>query len=161
MFADNWCIKGLGIPRDGWLVSGYTSCVVLKSTQRYLIWGVLLLVLNSHFYFIVYYFLFASSGLEIKCFSKEPNCIFKSYLKVLCIETGTLYCIVLYFIDCSARIQKLTFCSLQELEGAKEEFKGALGSWHPAISSPDLVKNYISYFGAIQPGCYGGWWVIL
>ena len=29
------------------------------------------------------------SGLEIKFFSREPNCIFKSYQKVLCIETST------------------------------------------------------------------------
>ena len=28
-------------------------------------------------------------GLEIKFYSQEPNCIFKSYLKVFCMETST------------------------------------------------------------------------
>ena len=59
-------------------------------------------------------------GLEIKLFSREPNCIFKSYLKVLCIENSTY------------------LGSLQKFEGAAEEFKGALGSWHPLISSPEI-----------------------
>ena len=45
------------------------------------------------------------AGLEIKFFSREPNCIFKSYLKVLHIETST---------------------SL----GYLQKFEGALGSWH-------------------------------
>ena len=31
------------------------------------------------------------TGLEIKFFSREPNCIFKSHLKVLCIETSTFW----------------------------------------------------------------------
>ena len=46
------------------------------------------------------------SGLEIKILSREPNCIFKSYLKVLYTSLG----------------------SLQKFEGAAREFKGALGS---------------------------------
>ena len=52
------------------------------------------------------------SELEIKLFSREPNCILYSFLKVLCIETST-------FLG-----------SLQKFEGAAGEFKGALGSWH-------------------------------
>ena len=60
------------------------------------------------------------SGLEIKIFSGEPNCIFKSHLQVLCIETST-------FLG-----------SLQKFEGAAGEFKGDLGCWHPLISSPDI-----------------------
>ena len=62
--------------------------------------------------------LFLLSGLEIKFFFREPNCIFKSFQKALCIETSTF------------------FGSLQKFEGAAGEFKGALGSWHPLISSP-------------------------
>ena len=59
-------------------------------------------------------------------FFREPNCIFKSYLKVLCIETST------------------TFGSLQKFEGAPGEFKGALSSWHPLISNPGGERqNYI------------------
>ena len=60
------------------------------------------------------------TGLEIKIFSREPNCIFKSHLQMLCIETST-------FLG-----------SLQKSEGAAGEFKGALGSRHPLISSPDV-----------------------
>ena len=51
------------------------------------------------------------SGLEISFFFREPNCIFY-------IETST------------------SFCALQKFEGAPGEFKGALGSRHPLISSP-------------------------
>ena len=58
------------------------------------------------------------SGLEIKPFSREPNCIFKSYLKELCIETST------------------SLSSLQRFEGAAGKFKGALGSWHPLVLGP-------------------------
>ena len=53
------------------------------------------------------------SGLEIKIFFREPNCILKSYQNVLCIETST-------FLG-----------TLQKFEGDAAEFKGALGSWHP------------------------------
>ena len=63
-------------------------------------------------------------GLEIKIFSREPNCIFKSHLQVLCIETST-------FLG-----------SLQKFEGAAGEFKGALGCWHSLISSPETYANY-------------------
>ena len=31
------------------------------------------------------------AGLEIKFLSKEPNCIFKSYLKVVCKETTYIF----------------------------------------------------------------------
>ena len=48
------------------------------------------------------------SGLKV--FFREPNCIFKSYLKVLRIETST------------------SLDSLKKFEGAPGEFKGALGS---------------------------------
>ena len=65
-------------------------------------------------------FLKSFAGLEIKIFSREPNCIFKSYFNVLCIETNT-------FLG-----------SLQEFEGAAGEFKGALGFRLPLISSPVL-----------------------
>ena len=53
------------------------------------------------------------TGLKIKLFSREPNCIFKSYLKVFCIENS------------------ISLSSRQKFEGAAGEFKGALGSWHP------------------------------
>ena len=55
------------------------------------------------------------AGLEIKFLFWEPYCIFKSYLKVLCIETST------------------SLGSLQKYEEARGEFKGALGSKHPLI----------------------------
>ena len=58
------------------------------------------------------------SGLEIKIFPREHNCIFKSHLQVLCIETST-------FLG-----------SLLKFEGAAGEFKGALGCRHPLTSSP-------------------------
>ena len=54
---------------------------------------------------------------EIKLFSREPNCIFKSYLEVFCIENSTY------------------LGSLQKLEGAPGEFKVALGYLLPLISS--------------------------
>ena len=61
-------------------------------------------------------------GLEINLkFSRQPNCIFKSYLKVLYIETS------------------MPLGSLQKFEGAAGEFKGALGSQLQLISSPDRV----------------------
>ena len=60
------------------------------------------------------------TGLEVKFFSREPNCIFKSYLKVLCIEIST------------------ALGSLQKFEGAAGEFKGALGYRHPLILSPEI-----------------------
>ena len=59
-------------------------------------------------------------GLEIKLFSREPNFIFKSYLKVLCIETSR-------FLG-----------SLQKFEGATGEFKGAPCPRQPLISSPAI-----------------------
>ena len=61
------------------------------------------------------------SGLEIKIFSREPNCIFKSHLQVLCIETN------------------IFLGSLQKFEGAAGGFNEALGSQHPLISSPGCV----------------------
>ena len=57
------------------------------------------------------------SGPEIKLFSRKPNCIFKSFLKVFCKETNT------------------SLGSMQKFGGAAGVFKGALGSWHPLISS--------------------------
>ena len=63
----------------------------------------------------------ASASEGLRFFSREPNCIFKSHLQVLCIETST-------FLG-----------SLQIFEGAAGEFKGALGSPHPLISSPARV----------------------
>ena len=62
---------------------------------------------------------YSSSGLENNIFSREPNCIIKSHLQVLCIESST-------FLG-----------SLQIFEGAAGKFKGALTSRHPLISSPD------------------------
>ena len=50
------------------------------------------------------------SGLKIDLFSREPNCIFKRYLKVLCIETST------------------SLGTLQKFEEAARKIKGALGS---------------------------------
>ena len=60
----------------------------------------------------------SKSGLEIKIFSREPNCIFISFIKILCISNSTY------------------LGSLQKFEGAAGAFNGALGSWHPLISSP-------------------------
>ena len=57
---------------------------------------------------------YTNVGLEIKCFFFQgATCIFKSYLKVLCIETST------------------SLGSLQEFEGDAGEFKGALRSRTP------------------------------
>ena len=50
------------------------------------------------------------TGLNIKFFSREPNCIFQSYLTVLCIETCT------------------SLGSLKKFEHAAGEFKGAPGT---------------------------------
>ena len=47
------------------------------------------------------------TGLEIIKISRKPNCIFKSNLKVLCIEISS------------------SLVSLQKFEGAPGEFKGA------------------------------------
>ena len=67
------------------------------------------------------------SGLEIKILSREPNCIFSSYLEILCIETST------------------SLGSLEKFEGAAGEFNGALGFRHPLILSPDISSRmYIS-----------------
>ena len=62
-----------------------------------------------------------SSGL-VKCFFREPNCIFKSYLKVVCIETST------------------SLGSLKKFEGAAGGFNGALDAHHPLILSPELTS---------------------
>ena len=63
-------------------------------------------------------------GLEIKIFSREPNFIFISFIKVLFMSNSTY------------------LGSLQKFEGAAGAFKGSLGSWHPLISSPE--KKLIS-----------------
>ena len=69
------------------------------------------------------------AGLEIKLlFFREPNCIFSSYLEMLCIETCT------------------SLGSLQKFEGATREFKRALGSRHPLISSPGRVTPIPDHF---------------
>ena len=63
--------------------------------------------------------------MEIKLFSREPNCIFKGYLMALCIESIT------------------SLFSLQKFEEATGEFKAALGSWQPLILSPEtVIKNF-------------------
>ena len=65
---------------------------------------------------------FTNPGLEIKCFfSREHNCIFKSYLNVLCIETSA-------FLG-----------SLQKFDGGAGEFNGAPGSRLTLISSPGIL----------------------
>ena len=55
----------------------------------------------------------------LSVFSLEPNCIFNTYLKVLCIETST------------------SMGSMQKFEGAKGEFKGLT----PANFEPQVVLN--------------------
>ena len=60
-------------------------------------------------------------GSKLSFFSGEPNSIFKSYLKVLCIETST------------------SLGSLHIFDRDVGEFKGVLGSRHPLISSPDVI----------------------
>ena len=62
---------------------------------------------------------FKLQGSKLSLFFGEPKCIFKGFLKV-CIETST------------------SFGSLQKFEGAAGEFKRAIGSRHPLISSPAL-----------------------
>ena len=49
------------------------------------------------------------SVLGINLFSREPNCLFNSYLKALCIETS------------------ISMGFLQKFEGAAGELKGAQG----------------------------------
>ena len=63
----------------------------------------------------------STSGLEIKILSRKPECIFISFLKVFCMSNNTY------------------LGSLQKFEGAAGAFKGALGSRHPLISSPEHV----------------------
>ena len=63
------------------------------------------------------------AGLEIKIFSREPNCIFMSFIKVVCMSNSTY------------------LGSLQKFEGATGAFKGVEGSRHPLISSPDRKKE--------------------
>ena len=75
------------------------------------------------------------TGLEIKIFSREPDFIFKSHhVQVLCIETNK-------FLG-----------SLQKF-GAAGEFKGALGSWHPIISSPVSAMFLQVWSGPILENC--------
>ena len=73
-------------------------------------------------------FISGFSGLEI---SREPNCIFISFIKVLCIANST------------------SLGSLQKFEGVAGVFKGALGSQHPLISSPDSIS--FSYYFLLIP----------
>ena len=72
-------------------------------------------------------------GHEIKILSREANSIILSYIEMLCIETSS------------------SLGSLQKFEGAAGEFKGALGSRHPLISThykaldtPNLTKSSVS-----------------
>ena len=65
----------------------------------------------------------SESQLEIKCFFPGAQLHFRSYLKMLCIETIT------------------SLGSLQKFEGAVGEFKRVMGSRHPLISSPDSYAN--------------------
>ena len=69
------------------------------------------------------------AGLEIIIFFQGAQLhlqIFKSYLKMFCIETSS------------------SLGSLQKFEGAAGEFKGALGSPHPLISSPVVYQDWLS-----------------
>ena len=68
----------------------------------------------------------SNAGLEIKIFSREPNCIFISFLKVFCMSNNTY------------------LGSLHIFEGAPGTFKGALGSRHPLISSPAM--SHVNWF---------------
>ena len=72
---------------------------------------------DGHFYVYPLLIVLYIAGLEIKFISREPKCIFKSYLKVLRIATST------------------SLGSPQQFVGAAGEFKGAMGSWHPLIST--------------------------
>ena len=74
-------------------------------------------------------------GLEMKIFFREPNYIFISFIKVFWISNST-------YLD-----------SLQKFEGAAGEFKGALGYWHPLISSPATMNSQ-----TIQTRF---WWIFL
>ena len=56
----------------------------------------------QYFVFIYYLVNLSDAGLEIKIFSREFDCIFLSFIKVLCISSST---------------------SLQKFEGAAGEFK--------------------------------------
>ena len=59
-------------------------------------------------------------GSKLSFISREPNHILKSYLKMLCIEKNT------------------SLGSLLKFVGDAGEFNGALGSWHPLISSLEV-----------------------
>ena len=77
-------------------------------------------------------------GLKLCFFSRKPNCIFKCYLKVLCIETST------------------SLGSLQKFEGVAWEFKGALGSQGPLILSRAYCHPL--YSGTLcEPFCHFNW----
>ena len=65
--------------------------------------------------------LWGYTTIEIKFFFRDPNCIFKSYFRVLHIETST------------------SLDSLAKFEGAIGQFKLALRSWHPLILSPGTI----------------------
>ena len=71
-------------------------------------------------------------GSKLIIFSREPNCIFKSYLKVLCMEPST------------------SLGSLQQFEGGAGEFKGALGFQHRLISSPEMYLLSLNTTGNLQ-----------
>ena len=77
------------------------------------VFTVLLLASSSKraLYYEAKYFSEIKTGLEIKIFAKEPNCIFISFIKVLYIS------------------QSSSLGSLQKFEGAEGEFKGGLDSW--------------------------------
>ena len=73
-------------------------------------------------------------------FSREPNYIFRSYFKVLCIEASTY------------------LGSLQKFRGNAEEFKRALSSWLQLIYSPGLhymVKYWENILGREGENCVG------
>ena len=91
----------------------FISCMYVVKPQRYeLLW--------------TWAKVFTLQGLKLSVFSREPKCIFKSYIMVLYIETST------------------SFDSLQIINGATGELKGALGSRHPLILSPALGGVHIS-----------------
>ena len=64
------------------------------------------------------------SGLKIIFFPGSPIASYGHFLRVLCKESST------------------SLGSMQKFEEASGKFKGALGSWHPLILSPEKWQNF-------------------
>ena len=83
-------------------------------------------------------------------FSREPNCIFKSYLKVLCIETSTSLGYLRKFEE-SAEDFKGDLGSQLQLNTSRRRFQGSLGVPVPANFKPcTLISTLFNHFHSIS-----------